>query len=470
LSVRNPKTYFFLLALLSAVLLFNSLHRGGLAGYDDAFFAHQGKEMVVSGDWWNVHFNGHLAFEYPPLYFWLEAMSFRVFGVNDFAAKFPTALCGLATILLVYFLTYELTGQIWLALLAMLVLMSTQFFVKNATHAMTDVPFTFFFTLTIFLYIKGLQKPAYLVFLGLPLGLALLTRSVVGLLAVGIIVAHLILTKRYEFLRSPWLAAGFLLAIALPAAWYGSQFHSHGAEVIQAHLRFVNSKIHVESASSNWTTVFNYPMALLKYYWPWLPFLLVGLALEARAMRETKDSVATLLIVWVLFIFVPFSFAQTRYPRYIMAVFPAFSILSAMALDRLIPVGQRELFLKSACAIAGLAVVLVPLFPAKARAADIRTLAPIADANCLPGQRVLFYTYENDRWDYQWQFLWYGHHYTDLASDVNDLASRVEAKEVTTVIVDKQSYEKLRNQVPSNVAQNWKILGESENLLCFRSE
>ncbi len=268
------------------MLLFNSLHRSGLAGYDDAFFAHQGKEMVLTGDWWNIHCNGHLAFEYPPLYIWLEATSFRLFGINDFAAKFPTALCGLATILLVYFLTYELTGLIWLSLLAMLVLMSTQFFLKNATHAMSDVPFTFLFTLTIFLYLRGLQKPVYLALLGLPLGLAMLTRSVVSFLAVGIIVAHLILTKRYKSLWSPWLALGLLLALAFPSAWYGSQVHLHGSEVLAAHFHFVNSKIHVESASSNWTSVFNYPIALLKYYWPWLPFLLVGLALQALGSNQ----------------------------------------------------------------------------------------------------------------------------------------------------------------------------------------
>jgi len=469
LSVQNPKTYFLLLAVLSAMLLFNSLHRSGLAGYDDAFFAHQGKEMVLTGDWWNIHCNGHLAFEYPPLYIWLEATSFRLFGINDFAAKFPTALCGLATILLVYFLTYELTGLIWLSLLAMLVLMSTQFFLKNATHAMSDVPFTFLFTLTIFLYLRGLQKPVYLALLGLPLGLAMLTRSVVSFLAVGIIVAHLILTKRYKSLWSPWLALGLLLALAFPSAWYGSQVHLHGSEVLAAHFHFVNSKIHVESASSNWTSVFNYPIALLKYYWPWLPFLLVGLALQARAVIVGKDSVATLLLVWVLLILIPFTLAQTRYPRYIMAVFPAFSILSAIALDRLIPEARRDLFFKSGCAIGVLSVCLVLLFPAKTRAADIRALAPIADANSLPGQRLLIYTYENGRSDYQWQFLWYGHRYSDLATDLNDLASRVDAKEDTTVIVDKQSYEKLRHQVPSNTAQSWKILGESENLLCFRS-
>ena len=100
--------------------------------------------MVRTGDWWNIRFNGNLNFEYPPLFLWLEASSFKLFGVNDAAAKFPSALLGFGTILVVYFLTFELTGQLWLSLFAMLVLSSTQFFLKNATHAMTDVPFTFF--------------------------------------------------------------------------------------------------------------------------------------------------------------------------------------------------------------------------------------------------------------------------------------------------------------------------------------
>jgi len=141
---RSHRARFLILALLSALLLFPSLHRRGLAGYDDAVYAHEGKEMVRTGDWWNIRFNGNLNFEYPPLFLWLEAGSFKLFGVNDAAAKFPSALLGFGTIVLVYFLTLELTGQRWLSLLAMLVLTSTQFFLKNAAHAMTDVPFTFF--------------------------------------------------------------------------------------------------------------------------------------------------------------------------------------------------------------------------------------------------------------------------------------------------------------------------------------
>jgi len=462
---RNQVTRFLVLALLSALLLFPTLHRQGLAGYDDSYFAHEGKEMVRTGDWWNVRFNGDFTLAHPPLFPWLEAGSFKLFGINDTAAKFPSALLGFGTIVLLYFLTLELTGESWLSLLAMLVLGSTQFFLKNATHAMTDVPFTFFFTLAIFFYIKGLKNNVYLTLLGLPLALALLTRSVVGFLALGIVLAHLVLTKRYKVLRSPWLICGVMLAVALPSIWYLSQYKLHGAAFLASHLQFLNSKIHVESGSTGWKTIFNYPVALLKYYWPWLPSLIAGLEMEVRAAKREKDQTAILLIVWVLFVLVPFSFAETRYPRYIMSVFPAFSILSAIALNRWIPVARRKLFFNSVCIVGCLAVCLSFLFPPKARAEDIIKLAPIAEANSSPHQRILIYSYEDGRTDFLYQFVWYSRRYAQLPDSLDDLAKTLLRTENATVIIDKKSYKKLLPLIPGKTPH---ILGESENLICFR--
>ncbi|HZF40556.1 MAG TPA: hypothetical protein VE715_17170 [Blastocatellia bacterium] len=60
--------------ILASIILFSHLGQGGLAGYDDAFYAHEGKQMLITGDWWNVRFNGSLNFEYPPMFMWLEAL------------------------------------------------------------------------------------------------------------------------------------------------------------------------------------------------------------------------------------------------------------------------------------------------------------------------------------------------------------------------------------------------------------
>jgi 4-amino-4-deoxy-L-arabinose transferase-like glycosyltransferase len=467
-ALLPQKMRLLILILLAVLLILPGLNRTGLAGYDDAFHAHEGREMASSGDWGNIRFNGKITFDYLPMFCWMEATSFKVLGINDFAGKFPAALLGLGTIVLLYFLTLELTGQAWLALLAMMVLMSTQFFLKLAGHAMTDVPFAFFFTLAIFLYLKGLKKPPYLALLGVPIGLGLLTRSLIGLLPLGVIVLHLLLSKRHKLLFSPWLALGVLLALSFPSAWLAVQVRQHGVTALTSHFGFVQGKLHAGEATSQWRSLLNYPTALLKYYWPWLPFLLAGFVHAARVTISRRDTVSALLIVWVLVVLVSFSFAQTRYPRYILSAFPAFSILSAMALNRWLPEGRRDWFFKDACLAGCLAVFLTIVFPAKQRATDILALAPVADANSLPEERIFFYTYEDKRNDFEWQYLWYGHRYTELSPTLNAMATRLTQEKRATGIVDNVSYQQLLGQLPPETSQQMRILARSENLVCFQ--
>jgi 4-amino-4-deoxy-L-arabinose transferase-like glycosyltransferase len=464
--VLQKKTVSFLVVVsIAALLLLPAIHGRGLAGYDDAYWAHEAKGMVRSGDWWSVRFNGSFTMDHPPLFPWLEACCFKAFGIHDWSAKLPSALSGLATIALIYFLTLELGGDSWLCLLATLVLTSTQFFLKNATHAMTDVTFTFFFTLTIFAYLKGLKKSVYLTLMGLPLAAAVLTRSVVGLLAVGIVIVHLILTRRYKTLFSPWLAGGVALGVALSGGWYWSQYRLHGAELLLSHFRFVYSVAQTNYGSPSRLPVSNYLLALLKYYWPWLPFLIAGLVKQTRAAIKEGDSNAKLLLIWMIVIIAPFSFAQTKIPRYMMPLLPAFSVMAASSLYGLVPATRRRTFFYAACAAGCVAICASLLFPPKARADDIMKLAPIAEANSSPGQRILIYTYEEGRSDYLCQFIWYSNRYAQLADSVNDLAARLLHSENATVIVDKQSYGKLLPLIPGRTTH---IVGESEHLICFR--
>jgi 4-amino-4-deoxy-L-arabinose transferase-like glycosyltransferase len=464
-QATNQTARVLILALLSALLLFPSLRRTGLAGYDDAYWAHEGKEMVHTGDCWSVRFNGNFTLEHPPLFPWLEAASFKLFGIADWAAKFPTAVLGLATIVLVYLLTMELTGDRWLALMSMLVLASTQFFLKNATHAMTDVPFTFFFTLAVYFYVKGRKNSRYLALAGLPLAAAVLTRSIVGFLALGIMLLHLLFTRDSKLLLSPWLLSGVVIALALPCGWYFSQYRLHGAQFLLSHFQFVNGLLHANYASPARLPVSNYLLALLKYYWPWLPFLVGGLIWQTRAAIKGHNSGAMLLLIWVLVVIVPFSFAQTKMPRYMMPVLPAFSILSAIALNRIIPAARRKLFFNAACAVGSLAICFSLLFPPKSRADDIIELAPVAEANTPADRRVLFYTYEDGREDYLWQFIWYSNRYGRLAANLDNLAATLRQTENATVITDKPSYEKL---LPLLSGRTPTVLGESQNLICFR--
>ncbi len=423
-----------LVLCLATLLLLPQLHRGGLSGYDDALYAHEAREMLDHGDWWTVHFDGEPNFEYPPMFIWLDAVSLRLFGVSDFAAKLPSALAGIGTVAALYFLALELIGDSWIGVLSMLVLATTQPFLKYSTHAMTDVPFAFFVALALLFYLKGLRRPAFFLFAGAAIAAALLTRSIMGGLPLAIIILH----RRWPALRSRFALGGLLIALGVPLIWAGSQYQLHGAEFLTHHVSFIANKVQGPSFH-----VWPYLKELLKYYWPWLPVFVIGL-------RKTNYFV----LLWTAIAIVPLFFIGTTYGRYLMPAFPAMALVCGIALNRWIPAARRQRAFQAACIVVlGIAAYTI-IVPSPERGMDMRTLAPAVTANTRPGQRVLLYTNGELRFDIQNQLLWYGNRYVDLVTSLNPAQGAVG-------IIDKPSF--------ARIAPRAQVLAESEGFVCYRA-
>lgn len=83
---------------LLILLWFAPLGYRDLIHPDEGRYASIALEMLQSGDWLSPHLNGFLYFEKPILQYWMGALSFAVFGVNDFAARFWPALMGFVAV------------------------------------------------------------------------------------------------------------------------------------------------------------------------------------------------------------------------------------------------------------------------------------------------------------------------------------------------------------------------------------
>ena len=465
---QRDRKHFLLLSVFSFLILFVPLHRGDLSGSDDALYAHEAKEMIRSGDWWNVRFNGSLNFEYPPMFMWLEALSMTLLGVSDFAAKVPGALAGFGTILLVFFLARELTDEPWTPRLAMLVLVSTQYFMKYATHAMTDVPFTFFFTLAMLLYVKGLRTPRYLVLAGLPVACALLTRSVIGMIPIGIVLVHLLATRRYDLVLSRHALLFLLTAFSLPAAWFAVEYHLYGPSFLQGHVSFVAGKLQSGESFQAWNAILRllaFPRLLVTTYWPWLPFMAVGFYKYSRAALSRRDSGAVCLVAWVLCAVVPFSLAQDPFSRYFMPAFPALAILSATTLNNWIHPRRKPLLFKALYSLGSVFVLYAAVFPMTLlRATDMRRIAPVAEAHTPPQERVLLYTFGTREWALQNQLLWYGNRYAELITDLSEVRSRLVSGRNTVAVMNKEAARQLLAEKRGGIT----LLGESERFVCLK--
>jgi 4-amino-4-deoxy-L-arabinose transferase-like glycosyltransferase len=100
-----------ILLILFSVLFFLFLGRFPLSDPDEGRYAEIPREMIELGDLITPRLDYVKYFEKPPLLYWLNALSFTVFGLNEFAARFPSALCGLMGILLTYQIGWKLFGR-----------------------------------------------------------------------------------------------------------------------------------------------------------------------------------------------------------------------------------------------------------------------------------------------------------------------------------------------------------------------
>ncbi|MEJ2247816.1 MAG: glycosyltransferase family 39 protein [Acidobacteriota bacterium] len=349
-----------------------------MSGYDDALYAHEGQQMLSSGDWWNIRFNGGFHFEYPPMFFWLEALSMSVWGVTDFAAKFPAALTGLLTVIAVYFMAILFKRNDYFPVCAAWILMLTQYFLKYSMHAMTDVPYAFFFTLAILFYVIGLKRPGFFIPGGVAIACAILTRSILGFIPLTVIAVHSLFTRRYSLFRSPQFLSGLLLSLVLPAIWYFSQLYTHGRPFLDGQFSVVFDKVSTGEHKGILDYLWNltqYPRLLLKHYWPWLPFMLVGFWVQAKKALRDRDWSASLLVIWILGIIGPLSLAESKILRYIMPVFPAFALLAAVPISRWMAGVRRSRYLAVGYLILCLSIVGIVAFTHPyPRAEEMRTI------------------------------------------------------------------------------------------------
>jgi 4-amino-4-deoxy-L-arabinose transferase-like glycosyltransferase len=341
-----------LLLLLSSLLFFTGLGSIGLTDRDEGRNAEAGREMFASGDLITPTFNGELRVAKPVFVYWLMTMSYHVFGVGEFAARAPSALFGVALIMMHYLFLTRLRGPT-VGLYGALMLLLNVEMLALGRMAITDSVLIFFTTLSLYGFWLGLHEPGrgrhwiWAFYAGM--ALATLTKGPVGF-AVPLITGLLYLAATRQWLvfwqRGAPLA-GTLLFLILAGPWYAAMFLIHGdAYSSQAKVHTVGRFLApMEGHGGGWW--FYFPVLLLGFY-PWSTFLPVGLYRAYQSWREcrpmrtrTHDSPESetplgsgeelewFAGLWVVGVFIFFSLSSTRLPHYIGPLFPACALLAA---------------------------------------------------------------------------------------------------------------------------------------------
>lgn len=457
----RPLTWFWILAALSAILLLAPIRVGDLAGYDDARYALVAKDMVLTGHWWDVRSNGGPALEHPPLLSWLQAALFACFGFSDALAKAPSALCGLGTILLVPWLARRITGDRILALIAMFVTATTIYFVKYAAHAMTDVPFTFFFLCSVCAWVLAEDDPRWYVAAGVFAAFAQLTRAMMGV-AIPVVFAidWFVTPRRRPPLR--YIIYGLAAAFLPPIAWYAQWIIRYGQGFFAAHSIFLHDEVYgpLSPAWRRYTGAIEYLAMIAKSYWPWLPAMIAGIVVVAKA----KDRKSRLLLVWVAVVFLLCAVARSRVLRYMLPAYPAFSILSAIGIMHFVPRAYLRNALVLLTPLLGIVVLAIAIRPPVIwQAKEVRPIAEAETRATSPGELVTFYDAGQPRFDETNQMLWYGDRFLVILSRRDQFDKALAHPRSQVFVVDRDTYQ-------TRIAPRFdnRVIATSGHLVCVR--
>jgi len=227
--------FFFFVPFLGSVHLFD---------WDEINFAESAREMIVTGNFSRVQIDFHPFWEKPPLFFWMQAMSMKVFGINEFAARFPNALIGILTLMLLYFvgkrLYDEKFGLIWA--LAYLGSFLPHLYFKSG---IIDPFFNFFIFLSVIFLAKSISANGenkgfkYALFAGISIGFATLTKGPVGLLIAGLTVIVYWISMRFKRI-SNWknILIFSIACLIITSLWFLPEMINNGFWFIREFLKY----------------------------------------------------------------------------------------------------------------------------------------------------------------------------------------------------------------------------------------
>jgi 4-amino-4-deoxy-L-arabinose transferase-like glycosyltransferase len=333
-----------LAAAVIYVCFFHGLWNLGLVGPDEPRYAAVAREMYESGDWVTPRLWGQPWLEKPVLYYWAAAMRFRILGVNEFAARVPSAQTATLLTLALAWLAWRLYGGT--AGRAMLLLFPTSVgafgFARAAT---TDMIFSATLGLAMICAARLVGFPAdsrppryWLMLFGAALGMATLAKGPAAIvLAGGSVGVWVLVTQKWrETFRLVYPSAVITFSVvALP--WY-VLCAMRNPDFIQVFLLSHNIDRFLTPVFRHGQPWWFYGPILLLGLLPWA-LLLAGVARDGwRRVREGtwRDSSGFFWVCWALFPLVFFSISKSKLPGYILPALAPLALLMARTLSRAI--------------------------------------------------------------------------------------------------------------------------------------
>ncbi|MFT5736545.1 MAG: 4-amino-4-deoxy-L-arabinose transferase-like glycosyltransferase [Maribacter sp.] len=338
--------YWFLIGLVILIYI------GGmfvtLMENDSAQFAVMAMRMVQENDFLNLFKGPNEYLDKPHMHYWLAALSYKIFGIHDWAYRIP----GLLATLLGAYSCYGLGNLLYnkhTGKLAALIFLTAQTIVLGVIDVRTDAVLTGFTIFAIWQLVTFIEKGGLgAILLGaFGAGIAFSTKGQIALLVIGLpILCHVAYTRNWKvFLNWKVLAAMVLFGIVISPMLYAyyHQFDMHPEKVIRgiadrSGIFFIFweqsfERLSGEGMGKNSSDYFFFFHTFLWVFLPWTILAIAAISTRIQNFIKMKfayrPNTEFLTTGGIILIFILISFAQFKLPHYLNVTIPLFSVLTA---------------------------------------------------------------------------------------------------------------------------------------------
>ena len=318
-SARWQRVAAIALCVIALALYFWRLGEGSLRPWDESLTAERSREVLLVDDWFTPHFQLQPDYQKPPLYYWLTALNFTLWGIDEFSVRFWSVVFALGCLAMVGLLAARAAGT-WSGLLAVALLLFNPHWVNRTREGLLDSGLMLGMLAGIYLAIYGRSAIAA----GLCFAFGCWIKSPMALF--GLLVPLMAGT--------PPRRIGAVLGVALVAGlgWYAAQFALRGSDFLEKYFVY-NFVTRLSGAVEGHRGDGTY---YLVQGWRLAPAALALLVLAFGVSRGGRGAAAPWLLM-TLVVLLAITLAASKRDVYLLLVYPFCAVATAVALARARP-------------------------------------------------------------------------------------------------------------------------------------
>ena len=342
------------IAIVASLLFIPFVGGVHLFDWDEINFAECAREMIVTNDYINVQINFKPFWEKPPLFIWMQVLSMKAFGINEFAARFPDALCGVVSLLVIFSIGKKLYNErfgLWWAIAYAGSVLPHLYF----RSGIIDPWFNLLIFIAVWFFVRvhtaGIQPAArqrflYAALSGVFTGLAILTKGPTALLILGLVFTIAYLPDLLRLLKIKKSASNpepiyklrlgdimvfLLFAMVVGGSWFLIQVITGHGDMVWKFILYQIRLFTIPDAGhgGHWSYHF---IVLLVGVFPASLFALMRLRRAGGQSPEQRQFHGLMLILfWVVLIL--FSVVKTKIVHYSSLCYFPITFLAAVAIN-----------------------------------------------------------------------------------------------------------------------------------------